>query len=127
MLFERATVPNQLPTSISLNNQIIQYAATSGDLVGVLSTEDADDNSFTYTLTSGVGSEDNDLFTIDGQSLILNTDVSELETSFLNVRIRTTDTKNGIYEKTFELEISSILGENDSPVLQEVRLYPNPK
>ncbi len=126
VLFERATVPNQLPTSISLNNQIIQYASTSGDLVGVLSTEDADDNSFTYTLASGVGSEDNDLFTIDGQSLILNTDVSELETSFLNVRIRTTDTKNGIYEKTFELEISSILSENDSPVLQEVRLYPNP-
>lgn len=62
-------------------------------------------DSFTYTLVSGTGDEDNGQFSIDGSGLVLNTKAIFDIKSAYNVRIRTTDSFGLFYEEAFVIEI----------------------
>lgn len=105
---------NVAPTGISLdNNQIVENAGVDA-LVGLLATTDPDPyDSFTYTLVSGAGSDDNALFNIVDNKLQANDSFDyELKNQF-TIRIRSTDQGGLWVEQSFTIYV---LDANDPPV-----------
>ncbi|HTX79119.1 MAG TPA: sortase, partial [Longilinea sp.] len=104
---------NEAPTDISLSNSSVDEEQPANTVVGSLSTTDPDSgNTFTYTLVSGTGSDDNGSFNVSGNSLrtsvILDFEVKDSYT----VRIRSTD-QGGLYtEKAFTITVNDI---NETP------------
>ncbi|RED95592.1 putative secreted protein (Por secretion system target) [Marinoscillum furvescens DSM 4134] len=126
--FQQSTETNALPTAIELSNKVVSGNVKAGDIVGVLSTTDSDDDTHTYRLVAGTGDEHNAYFKLDGQALQWSGDLSSLTSadSLLSIRVRTQDPKNGIYEQKFELTVESILNATEPDKLPEIKAYPNP-
>ncbi len=99
--------PNHAPTDIILSSDNIAENKAIGSAVGIFSTTDPDTNNvFTYALTSGTGSEDNNYFTVDNNTL-RTAAILDFETkNALNIRVRTTDQGNLSYEKVFIIKIT---------------------
>ena len=99
------------PTDISISNASIDENRAIGTSVGTLSSA-ADfktDDTFTYTLVSGIGSTDNASFAI--ASGVLTSAVSfdyETKNSY-TVRIRTTDAKSRTFEKAFTISVNDLV------------------
>ena len=93
------------PTDISPSNTMVAKTAPIGTLVGTLSTTDPTPGDlFVYSLVGGVGSGDNGNFTIMGDRLETDRDLSAL-TGPLSVRIRSTDQGSNWTEKSFLIEL----------------------
>ena len=102
--------PNNPPTDIALSNASVNQSAGINAEVGTLTTTDPDaGNTFTYTLMSGVGGEDNTSFNISGNALRAN-NAAALVAGTYNVRIRTTDNAGGTYDKPFTIIVVDDLG-----------------
>ncbi|WP_020529691.1 cadherin domain-containing protein [Flexithrix dorotheae] len=103
---------NNLPTAISLSNSSLSENQSIGTEIGTLSSTDADNDTFSYSLVNGEGDEDNTAFNISGNSLqtaaIFNYEIKQE----YSIRLRTTDNKGGTYESNFTI---NILDENDDP------------
>lgn len=130
VLFEQSATPNALPSAMTINNTLVRDNAKIGDLIGVFTTQDVDDNTHTYQLVAGAGSADNQLFKIDGQAIAVNASLMDLSDTILNIRVRAVDSKNGIYEQTFVFSVEKFVEESlnvtSNMLLNEVSLYPNP-
>ncbi|RQP16956.1 MAG: gliding motility-associated C-terminal domain-containing protein [Parapedobacter sp.] len=101
---------NNPPTDIALSNASVNQSAGINAEVGTLTTTDPDaGNTFTYTLMSGVGGEDNTSFNISGNALRAN-NAAALVAGTYNVRIRTTDNAGGTYDKPFTIIVVDDLG-----------------
>jgi uncharacterized repeat protein (TIGR01451 family) len=102
------------PTDISLDNNSVAENQPPGALVGSFSTTDPDTgDTFTYSLVSGTGDNNNASFTIAGNRL--RTAVSfdyETKNSY-SIRVRTTDSGTLYYEKAFTITVTNA---NDPPV-----------
>ena len=97
------------PTSISLSSTNFNENIQANTSIATLSTTDADVNdTFTYTLVSGAGDTDNSYFTINGSSLKINSSPDYETKSSYNVRIKTTDSGNNSYEKSFTLSVNDL-------------------
>ncbi|MEM9925859.1 MAG: Ig-like domain-containing protein [Cyanobacteria bacterium P01_D01_bin.50] len=98
---------NDPPTDISLDSTSIDENVDDASLIGNLSTTDPDtDDTFSYTLVEGFG--DNDAFTIASNALIIN-DSPDFETkSSYSIRIKTTDSADNEFEKTFTINVSDV-------------------
>ncbi|MDW7694045.1 cadherin domain-containing protein [Flammeovirgaceae bacterium SG7u.111] len=103
---------NNLPTAISLSNITILENQSIGTTVGVLSSTDADNDSFTYSLVSGDGDDDNANFSISGNTLKTTQSLNFEVKAAHNIRVRTTDSKGGTFEETFTI---SLIDGNDDP------------
>ena len=104
---------NESPTDIVLSSDAIPEAQPAGTVVGSFSTIDPDfDNTFTYSLVDGSGSDDNAEFVLDGDALI-TTAVLDYETcSYYTIRVRSTD-QDGLYtERAFAIAVTNV---NESP------------
>ncbi len=108
------TDANDVPTAMSMSSQFIAENQAIETVIGNLSTEDADANdSFTYTLVSGSGSNDNGSFIIVGDQL-LSAEVFNFEAqNSYQIRIRTDDGNGGSFEETFIVQITDT---NDKPI-----------
>jgi gliding motility-associated-like protein len=108
-------VYNTAPTNISLSTSSINENNAVNEVVGTLSSSDADTgDTHTYTLVSGEGSTDNESFTI-AQTQLKATPVFDFETkTSYNVRIKTTDAGGLTYEKGFTITINNV---DESPIL----------
>ncbi|MFN4973210.1 MAG: cadherin domain-containing protein [Bacteroidota bacterium] len=104
---------NDVPTAVNLSASSVNENSLLGTVVGVLSTVDADaGQSFTYSLVAGVGSSNNNLFSIVGNQLRTNA-VFNFETlPSLLIRIQTNDGNGGTFSDTFRI---SVLDINDMP------------
>ncbi|MEA2598622.1 MAG: hypothetical protein QOF01_5091, partial [Thermomicrobiales bacterium] len=104
---------NEQPTDLALDDAEIGENREVGTAVGLLSTTDVDaGDSFTYTLVSGTGSDDNASFQVDGDRLE-NAVVFDFEAkSSYTVRIRSTDAGGLFTEKPFTITIVDL---NDAP------------
>ena len=106
---ERTFYITNNPTNIALSNSTIAENSTA--VIGVLSTTDVDaGETFTYSLVAGAGSTDNALFKITGNSLSALSGTSlnfENKTSYA-VRVRTTDSRNGTFEKAFTVTVTNV-------------------
>jgi VCBS repeat-containing protein len=102
------------PTNISLDDSSIAENLPAGTLVGSFSTADPDNgDTFTYTLVSGTGGNDNASFTIAGNKL-RTAAVFDYETkSSYSIRVRTTDSGTLYYEEVF---VITVTGVNEPPV-----------
>ncbi|MFD0672218.1 cadherin domain-containing protein [Cohnella sp. GCM10027633] len=106
---------NEAPSDIALSSSSIAEDAAANTMVGTLSATDVDASStFTYSLVSGTGSDDNASFNISGNELRA-TNAFDYETkNSYSVRIRVTDngTPGLTYEEVFTI---SVTGVNEAP------------
>ncbi len=117
---------NESPTDISLSNHITAENLAVGTAVGTFTSVDPDiANSFTYSLVTGVGSNDNASFQIVGDSLKTAAVFNFEAKSNYTIRVRSTD-QNGLYvEKVFTIQITNVteLGGIDTQLGQSQRSY----
>ncbi len=104
---------NSIPTNITLSWSTLNENGTSGDVVGWLTTTDANTwDTHTYSLVSGSGSDNNTSFSLSGALLIANF-VADYETkNSYNVRVMTDDGKWGTYQKALVIFVNNL---NNAP------------
>ena len=103
---------NDLPTAISLDNNLVSENLPFNSPIGVLTTVDEDaDNNFVYTLSNEL-SNDNDLFSIVGNEVRTNTIFNFEETNSFNIAIQTNDGQGGTLTQQFTIQITNA---NDTP------------
>jgi len=106
---------NNIPTDISISNNIINENITVGTTVWTLSTTDADSwDSHTYTFVSGTWDDDNSLFSILGNTLSINDSPDyEIKNSY-TTRIQTDDWNGGQFQKNIIVNVTNIWEITDS-------------
>ena len=84
---------NTAPTAVRLSTSTLNEGEAPGAVVGSLSSVDADTaDTFTYTLVSGSGSDDNGAFSINQYNqLVTRTSLDWEQKTSYRVRIRSTD------------------------------------
>ncbi len=102
-----STAPTTGPSGLTLSSLTVARSAPIGTTVGNLATIDpTPGDNFTYTLASGNGDSDNAQFTINGETLETDRDLSGFPgESILSVRIRTTDAGGEWLEEVFQVEL----------------------
>ncbi|WP_339697380.1 Ig-like domain-containing protein [uncultured Roseivirga sp.] len=100
---------NLAPNNLMLSNTSVSENNSIGQLIGNLSTTDADaTDTHTYSLVSGTGGTDNASFTVVGNKLQAAEIFDfEIKTSY-SIRIKTDDGRGGTYEKQFTISITNI-------------------
>jgi hypothetical protein len=112
--FSFTVASNATPTDISLSHSSIFENNTIGDLIGVLSTTDADvGDTFTYSLVSGTGSDDNALFLITGNQLRAGGVFDFESKSSYSIRVQSTDAAGATFEEALTITIENL---NEAPV-----------
>ena len=118
-VFEDTSV-NTSPTDILLSNHLIDEENAINDIVGKLSSVDANgEDEFVYSLVSGGGDADNSLFFINSNELRANAIFDFESDSLYSIRVRTTDQAGGAFEKPFEIKIRNTVEDTTRPVPPE--------
>ena len=101
---------NSTPTNITLSTTNFNENLSANSTVATISTTDANaGDSHVYSLVSGSGSTDNSAFNISGNNLRISA-IPDYETkSSYNIRIRTRDSGNAVYEKAFTLTVNNVV------------------
>jgi|GEM_PF-1874452 len=101
------------PSDISLSSNSVNENQPAGTMIGAFSSTDPDSgDTFAYTLVSGTGSTDNGNFMIMGGILYTNYPLNYESKSSYSIRIRSTDSHNKYYEKSFTIAVNDI---DDAP------------
>ncbi|MEJ8803469.1 glycine-rich protein [Pontibacter sp. H249] len=95
--------PNKVPTALAFSATTFKPEAKGDDVIGTLTTTDPDDNQFVYTLVSGNGDTDNNLFEIRGDKVYLKSNKGLSGQLQFTFRVRSTDPYQNTIEKTFTL------------------------
>lgn len=106
---------NKAPQDILLSDSTIAENQAVGTLVGTIETIDPDDT-HTYVLVSGEGSEGNNYFTVSENKLLTNEIFDYKSKSSYSIRLRVTDSQGQTLEKSFVISIEDV-DENQSPVV----------
>lgn len=94
------------PTDISLSGSTVAENAPINTVIGAFSTTDPDPTStFTYSLVSGAGSDDNASFAIMGSVLHTSVTFNIATKSSYSIRVRSTDQGGLWFEKQFTITI----------------------
>lgn len=92
------------PYDLQLSNSIFAENDAVGTAIGTFTTfDDQNTDNFGYALVDGEGSDDNNLFVIEGNVLKTNFDFRCYGTYNYTIRVRTTDITNAYLEKVFAL------------------------
>jgi PKD repeat protein len=103
---------NEVPIDLVLSQMYVLENNALNTLIGIFSTIDRN-STFTYQLVSGVGSVDNNLFTIQGNELHL-AEQSDFETkSSYSIRVRVTDPLGLSREEVLTI---SVLDQDELPL-----------
>lgn len=114
-----------IPTDISLSNTTIAEMESAGTIVGTLEATDEDDDSHTFVLISGEGSDDNGNFRISGQDLISASEFDYETKPVYTIRIQTADDDGNTFAKSFEIDITDITAVAEWEKAG-ITVYPNP-
>jgi len=115
-IFLAEIIPNSTPTNLSLSNNSIKENTPAPTMVGTLSTTDANvGDTFTYSLVSGLGSDDNSAFSISGNQLLAKNSFDFESKSTYSIRVRTTDSDDATFEKALIINVTDVLLENSAP------------
>ena len=125
-----ASVPNQPPTNISLNNLRVAENRPVGDLVANVGTSDPDDvngtGTYAYALVDGNGSSGNEAFTLDENGTLRTAQVLDHESnSSQTIRIQVKDEHNAGVEKSFVIEIIDLPESGPNRTAQAEPALPN--
>jgi len=102
---------NEVPTDIILSNNLVAENTTAGGIVGTFTTTDPDEqDTFAYSLVSGVGDTDNGSFSIAplGNTLILRGKPDYETKNSYSIRVRSTDSGGLYYEKNLTINIVDV-------------------
>ena len=108
-----SSTPNYPPTDISLSNNSINENTATGTTIGTFSSTSLDPgDTYTYSLVTGTGDDNNGSFTISGSSL-KNAFIPNYEskTSY-KIRVRSADSIGQFTEKQFTINIVNV---NEAP------------
>ena len=106
-------VENHAPIGIALTPSTISENNALSAQAGVFSTTDTDvGNTFTYTLVTGTGGDDNASFSIIGANLVAATVFNYETKNSYSLRVRTTDQGGLFFEQSFVISVSNLI---DSP------------
>jgi len=113
---------------LNLSNDTIYENLPIGTEVGILSTSDLDkENTYTYSLISGIGDSDNGSFSISGDTLFTNEEFDFETKSSYSVRIQTKDSGGEVFSKQFIINVSNEIEVGIESLNKiDVILYPNP-
>ncbi len=105
------------PSDVTLAPNTIMENNLEGAVIGSFSSVDADnDDSHVYMLVAGIGDEDNDHFTIDGNGLKANA-VYDYETkNSYSIRILSTDEDGNEFQKNLIVTISDDVDEDNDGI-----------
>ena len=105
---------NEAPTVVALAHSTVAENQPAGTVVGQLTTTDPDaGGSFSYSLVTGTGDTDNDLFAIDGNQLKTKDTFNFEAKSTYTVRVRSTD-QDGLHtEAALTITVTDV---NEAPV-----------
>jgi sarcosine oxidase gamma subunit len=126
---------NDAPTDISLDSSSIAENQPSGTAVGNFSSTDPDiGDTFTYSLASGEGDDDNASFTIAGSQLQTGASFDYETKNSYSIRVRSTDQGGLWVEKQFTITVTSLnekpvaSASSNSPVCEDdtIQLYGGP-
>ena len=107
---------NNAPTEISLSPSSASENQPAGLTVGTFTTTDPNgDDTFTYSLVSGTGSDDNAAFSITGNTLKTAQPFNFLVKNSYSIRVRSTDSGGLFLEKVFTIGIT-----NSPPIFADV-------
>jgi subtilisin-like proprotein convertase family protein len=100
---------NDAPNNLTLSNTNIAENQPIGKVIGNFTSTDPDaNNTFTYSLVSGIGATDNALFYISNNQLKTNKSFDfETKNSYI-IQVRTTDQGRLSFEKQFTIGITDI-------------------
>ena len=104
---------NDAPSDITLSANIVDEQSLAGTFIGFFSATDVDalDN-HTYQFTSGNGGKDNQLFTIQNDSLLVNQTLYFADRSSYSILVEVDDNAGGTYTKKFTVNLVDV---NDEP------------
>ncbi|WP_419581056.1 cadherin domain-containing protein [Stieleria magnilauensis] len=95
---------NETPTALTLSSSTVGADAAVGTTVGTLSTTDVDSGeTFTYSLVSGTGDDDNASFSISGDELQTAATLDFSSQTSYSVRVRTTDAGGETFEQVLTI------------------------
>ncbi|GEM46948.1 ExeM/NucH family extracellular endonuclease [Deinococcus cellulosilyticus] len=104
---------NEAPVQLVLGNNEVAENQPAGTTVATLYSVDQDSGStFTYSLVSGPGSDDNSSFQISGDQLQTNASFNFEGKSSYSFRLRTTDAGGLFAEQAFTVNVTNA---NDAP------------
>jgi len=100
---------NESPTGIQLTKSSVDENLPTGTIVGDFATTDPDGGTiFAYTLVSGTGSTDNNLFSIVGFSLNTAAILDYETRPSLSIRVRSTDTQGAWIESVLPIAVNNL-------------------
>ncbi len=104
---------NEPPTGVTASSNSIPENLPSNSTVAVLDAVDPDvGDTHTYTLITGTGSTNNNLFTIQGSNLRAIAPFDFETAILLSIRVRTVDSQSQAYEEVIVLTVSNV---NEAP------------
>jgi O-glycosyl hydrolase len=107
--FVGQTQPDSPPTDIALSNSSVPENQPAGTAVGTFSTTDPNSgDTFTYTLVSGTGSDDNASFAISGNTLQTAAIFNYQTQNSYSIRVRTTDPYGLWFEEVFTISVIAV-------------------
>lgn len=99
------TAVNDAPTDLELSANTVNDEAPANTAIGTFSSTDPDQNdNFVYSLVSGI--DDNNAFTIDGNTLKINNSPDFQTKATYQIRVRTTDDGNLSFEKELTINVN---------------------
>ncbi|MEP2023950.1 Ig-like domain-containing protein, partial [Reichenbachiella sp.] len=101
---------NTAPNDISCSPSNVQENNALGHVIGTLTANDFDDASHTFALEPG--GEDNGLFAINGDELVLNHMANFEDDNAYSIRVRATDPHGDSYVRYLTI---SVVNENEAP------------
>ena len=108
---------NITPSNINISSLLFDENIAPESIVATLTaTDENPSDNFTYSLVSGIGDADNNLFTINGDQLIINTSPNYETQNSYSVRIQTTDSGGLNFSKSFVLTVSDLLEIPPTPI-----------
>ena len=109
---------NDAPTGLTVTKLDVDENVPVGTVVGIFTTTDPDaGNTFTYSLVTGTGDNDNSAFTIVNDQLKINASPDFETKSSYNIRVQTTDAGGASYTKELTIVVNNLddPGVNDAP------------
>lgn len=105
---------NDAPTDVGLDNSSVAENQYYGTAVGGFSTTDPDaGDTFTYSLVSGEGGNDNAWFMMEGSQLQAAASFNYETKNACSIRVQTTDSGGLHHEEIFIITVTNV---NDAPV-----------
>ena len=96
------------PTDINLSSPSFDENIPAGTEIATISSADIDSTSFTYSLVSGVGDDDNDHFEIAGDKLKIKNSPNYETKSGYSIRIKSTDDSGLGFAMSFALTVNNL-------------------